>query len=390
MSGTASIQSIESSLDAFRRELTDSAHIVLVAEKEEVRARIAHILEKRGLTVHPFENAAFFLEWLGTERISLGIFQVGDASIDGLKLIEQLREKDPLAEVMAIANQPDAALTVACMEKGTQDLFALPLALENLFVSRAFAAIERFRRAAVDQVITDKFQNFASTLIRKDDVKHRGAVDRFAKHLADYKSSLAHSAEILLLVANAFAGERTKSFLESEGFTVALTSSKADAVAAAEKGEVRLVLADTQLPDGTAFDAFKEISRLHPDVEFLIVSPAHAADIALEAMHAGARDCVLKPHEGLEAIQQKVKRALRLQTKHLKHQRLVDELRKLCAELVAIDAEEQKLGSSVMIKVDPSKSAATLNRFLAELDREEKKRIREAGRYTSSTAVSAK
>jgi len=62
-------------------------------------------------------------------------------------------------------------------------------------------------------------------------------------------------------------------------------------------------------------------------------------------------------------------------SKHVKHQRLVDELRKLCSGFVQLDAEAKTHGG-VMIKVDPGTSQATLNRFLSELDQEEKKRLR--------------
>lgn len=382
MSGSTSLETIETGLEAFRRELAESSHIALVVADAEARERQLDALTKRELTVHDFENAPLFVEWLGTEPVSVGIFEVGNPALDGFGLMKRLREGNPHAEIIAVSSTPDAAMAVACLEHGVQDLFAIPIERMDLFASRARAAIERFRRAAIDQRITDQFRDLAKSLLRTDDVRHRGAVDRFAKHLAEYKASLAHDKEILLVVANAYASGRTKSFLESEGYKVALASSRAEARGIAGSFEPRLVLADAELSDGTAFEAYADISRMHPDVEFLIVSSANAVDIALEAMSAGARDCILKPHEGLVAIQQKVKRALGLQTAHLKHQRLVDELRKLCAELVAIDAEAKQAGS-VMIKVDPGKSQATLNRFLADLNREEQKRIRDAGKFST-------
>lgn len=385
MSGKATIDALKSGLEAYRKKLTESAHIALVAPDPRVSERLAALLVKRGLTVHAFETPAAFLAWLGKEPVALGVFQVDDPSFDGLALLGKLREKEPLAELIALARNPDASLAVACMERGTQDLFAIPVAHEDVFVSRARAAIERFRRAAIDNRITETFQGFANSLFRKGDTRQRQALAGFAKTLIDYKRELAEHKEILVIAANRFNGDRTKSFLESEGYRVTLAEKKAEAVTIAAESEPRLVLADAELPDGTAFDAYKELSRISPDIEFLIVSSANALDVAVEAMALGARDCVLKPHEGLEAIQLKVKRALSLQAKHHKHQRLVYELRKLCSELVAIDAEAKKEGA-VMVKVDPGASQATLNRFLAELDNEEQKRIREAGRYTTHTA----
>ena len=342
MSGRKSIDALKSSLEAFRKKLAESAHIALVTTDAGAYERLSALLIKRGLTVHAFETPDKFLAWLGTEPVSLGVFQVDDPQYDGFDLMSKLRTSDPFAEVIALAREPDATLAVKCMEHGTQDLFAIPVAHQDIFVSRARAAIERFRRAAIDERITETFQSFANSLLRKDDTRQRGALSNFAKSLEVYKQELARNKQILLIAANRFMGERTKTFLEGEGYHVTLADSKKEAVTLAEKSELRLVLADAELSDGTAFDAYKEIQRVAPDLEFLVVSSANALDVAVEAMALGARDCVLKPHEGIEAMQLKVKRALGLQAKHFKHQRLAFELRKLCGELVTIDHEAKQ------------------------------------------------
>ena len=374
MASTPSLESVENSLESFRKELTESAHIVLIEEDEEVRDRLDLALQKRGVTVHAFENAAFLLEWLGTEQVAVGIVNLGLTGVSGFDLMDMLRKKDPLVELVALAANPDATTAVACLEKGAQDLFSIPIEREELLVSRVSVAIERWRRASIDNRITEQFRTISNSLLRKDDTKHKGAMRVFTKRLADHKKYLTEAKEILVVSANSYAGGRTKSFLEGEGYSVSVASTVSDAEVLASENEFRLLLSDAEISDGSAFDVYEKVCKFHPDIEFLVVSSANEVDIALQAMAKGARDCILKPHEGLEAIQLKVKRAFRLQDKHAKHQRLVDELRKLCSGLVAFDAETKAGG--LMIKVDPGKSQATLDRFLGELAQEEEKRLR--------------
>ncbi len=381
----SSLQRFESSLDSFRQELTDSAHVALVLSDAHARSRITRALEARGITVFAFENGALFWEWSADSGVAVGIFEVDSGGLGGLELMARVRERERFAELIALADQPDAELAVKCMEVGAHELFRLPLEKEELFLQRISVALERWRRAAIDQRISDQFHSFANSIFRKKDRAHRRAVHAFAEALLSYKRRLEEAVNVIYVAANAYAGERVRSFLESEGYRVHLFTSVEEAGTAAAELEGRLLLADAELADGTAFDAYARISTVSPDIEFLVISPANAVDIALQAMERGARDCILKPHEGLEAIQQKAARALRLQADHFKHERLVIELRRLCQELVRIDTEAEK-ADPVMIKVDPGGSQATLMRMLSELNREQQKRMRDNTRLKRASS----
>lgn len=377
MSGVSSLESLETTIVDSRKQLAEAAHVAIITRDAGLRERLVYALEGRGRVSHAFDSGEAYLDWLTNRMAVVVVVQLSLPGISGLELMNQVRADHPLVEFIALASQPDAETAVQCLAAGAQDLFALPLEQEDLLLSRIAAAMERWRRSSTDQRVSDQFQAFANKLLRLDDVKHRGALARFRDNLMAFKRELSESPEIIFVTANQYAGARVKAFLESEGYRVSMYDSVKAATAGCVEREPRLLLAEAELADGTAFDAYQQIGRFHPDIEFLVISPANAADIAIAAMENGARDCILKPHEGLEAMQRKVRRALRLQATHAKHQRLVDELRKLCTELVRLDAEAQSTGA-VMIKVDPGRSQATLTRMLAELNREEQKRLRRA------------
>lgn len=369
------LDSLKSSLEAFRNELSTSARIAILVSDQVLRERLTAALEARGRSVRAFTDAAAFrIWWQESPRLAVGLIELDHPAFDGLEIMREIRAQDDLAELVALASEPDAALAVRCLDVGAHDLFPLPIDRTDLLLSRVSAGMERWRRATVDQRITEQFSAFAKQLFRREDKGHREALRDFSAKLFAYKRELAESSVIIYIAANAYAGERVRAFLETEGFQVHLYTSVNDAVAAADSLEPRLLLSEVEVTDGTAFDAYEAISVGSPDIEFLVISPANAADLALEAMEHGARDCVLKPHEGLEAIRQKSERALKMQANHFKHERLVDELRTLCKELVRRDREAKQ--GQVMIKVDPGNSSATLSRMLAEVNREQEQRLR--------------
>src|ERR1043165_9526383 len=86
------------------------------------------------------------------------------------------------------------------------------------------------------------------------------------------------------------------SVLETEGVACSMTRvvSRADFVAALDRGDVELVISDFSLP---AFDglAALEITRARrPDVPFILVSGTLGEELAIESLKSGATDYGLK------------------------------------------------------------------------------------------------
>src|SRR5690348_16928094 len=70
-----------------------------------------------------------------------------------------------------------------------------------------------------------------------------------------------------------------------------------------------LVLSDSTLPALTGPDAFTIVRDTGLDLPFVIVSDPMGEEVAVEAMRAGVRDCLLKEH--LERLAATVERELR-------------------------------------------------------------------------------
>ena len=79
--------------------------------------------------------------------------------------------------------------------------------------------------------------------------------------------------------------------------------------AALERQEWDIVISDHQMPQFSAPEALKLLQQSGQDLPFIIVSGAIGEDVAVEAMRAGAHDCVMK--DNLSRLAPAVDRELR-------------------------------------------------------------------------------
>jgi len=101
-----------------------------------------------------------------------------------------------------------------------------------------------------------------------------------------------------------------RSSLESGGISCATTcvDNQADFLAALKGGCVDLILSDCNLPTFDGLAALQIARELFPDVPFILVSGTMGEELAIESLHNGATDYVLK--ERLSRLVPAVRRAM--------------------------------------------------------------------------------
>ncbi|HTD66531.1 MAG TPA: response regulator, partial [Candidatus Limnocylindria bacterium] len=116
-----------------------------------------------------------------------------------------------------------------------------------------------------------------------------------------------------------------QTMLRTAGFTCQTTrvETRSDFVAALEREEVDLIMADFGLPKFDGLSALEIVRVKWPDLPFILVSGSVGEEFAIEALKSGATDYVLKDH--LSRLVPAVRRALqevddRAQRKQLEHQ----------------------------------------------------------------------
>ncbi len=117
--------------------------------------------------------------------------------------------------------------------------------------------------------------------------------------------------QILLLEDDPSDAKLVQDLLEADRFVyeTTLVQTRAEFLAALEKVDLDLILADYKLPSFDGLSALKLALSARPDVPFIFVSGTLGEEIAIEALKIGATDYVLKTR--LSRLAPSVQRALR-------------------------------------------------------------------------------
>ena len=116
---------------------------------------------------------------------------------------------------------------------------------------------------------------------------------------------------LLLLEDDPVDADLVASTLSEAGleFTARRVDTRGDFVAALETGAFDLILADYSIPGFDGMTALSLACQQAPDIPFLFVSATIGEELAIDAMHHGATDYVLKQRLG--RLVPSVQRALR-------------------------------------------------------------------------------
>ncbi len=143
-----------------RRAVTQAAPVADV-DKEEIRLllvdddrdfveAVARSLEKRGIFVRPAFGGHEALEAVRTESFHVAVVDVLMPDLDGLAVLAELRQSDPLLEVIVLSGQPAVEDVRRSLRNGAFDFLTKPQPIEGL-VSGIRAAYERRRRRSDEE-----------------------------------------------------------------------------------------------------------------------------------------------------------------------------------------------------------------------------------------------
>ena len=155
----------------------------------------------------------------------------------------------------------------------------------------------------------------------------------------DTNQEMKPELRILYLEDDPRDAELVEETLATDGISCRLTrvETKADFIAALEKGGFDLILADYTLPSFDGLSALKIAQQGWPEVPLIFVSGTLGEEVAIEALKVGATDYVFKTR--LSRIVPSVQRALREAEKRMGLSRAEQALRRSEVYL----AEAQKL-----------------------------------------------
>jgi DNA-binding NtrC family response regulator len=91
--------------------------------------------------------------------------------------------------------------------------------------------------------------------------------------------------------------EMLRDFLRSEGYTVAEAENVEVAIKSVLHGHFDLILLDYKMPGMEGLQALKEIKRINPKIDVIVITANGTIEAAVEAIKEGAFDYKTKPVE---------------------------------------------------------------------------------------------
>ncbi|WP_438747749.1 sigma-54-dependent transcriptional regulator [Pararhizobium sp. O133] len=108
------------------------ARIFLIDDEEEMRRSTAQALQLFGLEVDTFSSAEDVLELVGYSFAGVVISDIRMPGMDGMTLLQRVREVDVEIPVILVTGHGDVQLAVKAMREGVYDFLEKPFTVQNL------------------------------------------------------------------------------------------------------------------------------------------------------------------------------------------------------------------------------------------------------------------
>lgn len=140
-------------------------HLLLVDDEDDFRNTLAKRLIKKGITPLQAENGEKALAVLENKRVDVVVLDVKMPGMDGIAVLENIKEKYPKTEVIFLTGHAATQDGVEGIKTGAFDYLSKPIEFEHLFgkIKQAYEKIKReeeklkeaeFRKYMEEQMMT--------------------------------------------------------------------------------------------------------------------------------------------------------------------------------------------------------------------------------------------
>lgn len=146
-----------------KKILVGNNQILLVEDNQTMREGMALILRKQGLEVIEAENGAAALKHLSQRNFALVVTDFKMQGIDGLTVLQRVKQLSPGTEVIIITAYGTIELAVEAMQHGALDFISKPFSHKE-FKLKVTNALERIQERAEFRRMTEENQYLRTEL----------------------------------------------------------------------------------------------------------------------------------------------------------------------------------------------------------------------------------
>lgn len=230
--------------------------VLLIDDEETILSLLKRVLEIRHSDVdvttattgeegvRQFENSRPFLTFL----------DLALPDINGIEVLQRIRQIDPEANVIMLTGMSDIAMEAKARDNGAMDFLRKGLGIE---------------------VFIKTFENALKRAAEPQDKQELG--------------------RILVVDDDAFSRDFLGKFLRNKDFEVQVAESGREAIEILKKERPHIVLLDINMPEMDGFETLRQIRELDKEIGIIMITGAEDQASRTKLSELGASDIIMKP-----------------------------------------------------------------------------------------------
>lgn len=174
-------------------------------------------------------------------------------------------------------------------------------------------------------------------------------------------------AKILIVDDEANLRKTLSMILTKAGFEVQQAPEGKTALALLKEQSFDLTFIDLMMPGISGIELLGKIRMIHPEMPVLILTANATLDTAIEAVHSGARDYILKPADP-NLITTRINEVLAEQQQSSRQREIVNQIQNLVSELQDISPSDGQVTQGIFTTLPAVNPERFLQRGLFTLD----------------------
>jgi len=242
--------------------------VLIVDDDKIIRDQLQKELKREFFKTFLASDGKTALESLSQEEIDIVILDVKLPDMNGLEVLQEIKEKRPGCEVIVITGMGSQEIAIKSLRKGAIDYIEKPIDLDEL----------------------------------------SAALGRAQEKLAE-KEELSYKYRLLLIDDEVEIVKRIQKFLEKEGYEAVGAYNGKEGLNIIENQKIDVVITDIKMDDLDGIEVLQRAKGLYRDIEGIMVTGFKDQELAIKSLRAGAVDYITKPIN-LDELLFSIKRAI--------------------------------------------------------------------------------